>query len=242
MTTSRDERVPATDLTVLLDRATALAARGPGGGPGPDDGGDGDHGAAVLGIAGPPGSGKTTLALAVVAAVAARIGPAAVRHVPMDGFHLADVELERLGRRDRKGGVDTFDPAGYAALLGRIRAGAAHIVYAPAFERDIEQPIAGAIAILPGTRLVVTEGLYLLGDGPWSAVRELLDETWFVDLTQSRRTTRLLERHQLFGKTDRAAAEWVQRVDGPNAVRVEASRGRADVLVAGDLDLDPPDG
>lgn len=239
MTAPRDERVPTTDLTVLLDRATALAARRPGaGGPGADDG---DHGAAILGITGPPGAGKTTLAIAVVAAVGARIGPAAVRHVPMDGFHLADVELERLGRRDRKGAVDTFDPAGYAALLGRIRAGGQDIVYAPAFERSIEQPVAGAIAILPGTRLVVTEGLYLLGDGPWSTVRALMDETWFVDLAQSGRSTRLLDRHQLFGKTGPAAAEWVHRVDVPNAARVEASRGRADVLVAGDLDLDPPD-
>lgn len=247
MTAASVRPVEVGELATLLDRATALATRPatvPHGivspvGTDHAPGSNGSRGAAVLGIVGAPGSGKTTLALAVVAGVGARLGKAAVQYVPMDGFHLADVELERLGRRDRKGDADTFDPAGYATLLRRIRAGGADTVYAPAFERDIEQPLAGAIAVLPGTRLVVTEGLYLLGGGPWSDVGALMDETWFVDLAPARRTARLLERHQLFGKASAAAAEWVQRVDLPNADRVEATRGRADVAVAGDLELTP---
>ena len=70
----------------------------------------------VLGLAGPPGSGKSTLAARLVE----RLDGAAVL-VPMDGFHLAGAELARLGRADRKGAPDTFDAAGYAALLARLR-------------------------------------------------------------------------------------------------------------------------
>lgn len=238
MTADRRPSVPPTDPTVrpaaatpsrvrsfdeLVDRAARLAAR-VGTRPG------------VLGICGPPGAGKTTVALAVVAAVRERLGRA-VRHVPMDGYHLADVELERLGRRGRKGAADTFDAAGYAALLARIRAGGPDTVYAPAFDREIEQPVAGSIAVEPGTALVVTEGLYLLRGGAWAAVRPLVDEAWYVELPGTARTARLVGRHEQFGKTHEAAVEWVTRVDGANAADVEATRAAADVVVPGDLQL-----
>ena len=219
----------------LVDRATRLAEHPPH----RTARGLADRSTAVLGIVGPPGAGKTTLALAVVVAVGARVGAHAVRHVPMDGFHLADAELDRLGRRRSKGAPDTFDPAGFAALLGRIRAAGPDTVYAPAFDRELEQPVAGSIPVLVGTRLVVTEGLYLLGDGPWSAVRMMLDETWYVDLSGAGRTDRLVGRHEQFGKDHDAAVEWVARVDVGNAALVERTRDAADVAVPGDLQLDP---
>ncbi|MFI0241485.1 nucleoside/nucleotide kinase family protein [Streptomyces sp. NPDC016845] len=186
----------------------------------------------VLGIAGPPGAGKSTLAGAVVDALA---GPAAL--VPMDGFHLADAELDRLGRADRKGAPDTFDAYGYAALLARLRAPhAGETVYAPSFERALEQPLAGALPVPPGTPLIVTEGNYLLLDeAPWStAVRPLLDEVWWVAVDETVRVDRLIARHIAFGKSPRAARDWVLRSDEANAHRVASGRARADVVV--DLD------
>ena len=104
--------------------------------------------------------------------VVAELGDRAVL-VPMDGFHLAQPELVRLGRRDRMGAPDTFDAAGYAALLARLRAQDDEVVYAPEFRREIEEPIAGAIAVPPEVPLVVTEGNYLLavGRGPAAARR-----------------------------------------------------------------------
>lgn len=113
-------------------------------------------GRAILGICGAPGSGKTTFAEALVSALARpeHLGPDGVSHVPMDGFHLADVELRRLGRLDHKGAAETFDAAGYTALLSRLRGESDEIVYAPAFERDLEQPLAGAIAVGSSVRLV----------------------------------------------------------------------------------------
>ena len=99
----------------------------------------------------------------------------------MDGFHLADVELDRRGLRDRKGAPETFDGWGYAALLARLRDRPDHDVMAPEFERDLEQPLAGAIAVPAATTLVVTEGNYLLlDDPPWRAVRAELDAVWHV--------------------------------------------------------------
>lgn len=187
-----------------------------------------DHpGRTIIGISGSPGSGKSTLATAVVAA----LGPGAA-YLPMDGYHLADVELTRQGLRDRKGAPETFDAYGYARLLRDIRADEPHPLYAPNFERTIEQPLAGAIAILPEHRIVVTEGNYLLVDAPqWRAVRGQLDEAWHVLADPTTRAQRLVARHVLFGKTPEAAAAWIASVDDPNAVLIESQRERADRIL-----------
>lgn len=192
---------------------------------------------AVLGIAGSPGAGKSTLAERLVRALNGP-GEPWVAHVPMDGFHLADAELERLGLRDRKGAPATFDAAGYAALLARLREEehAGDVVYAPGFARVLEQPLAGAIPVPPAARLVVTEGNYLLLDtGAWARVRPLLDEVWFCELPEPERVRRLVARHERFGKTPEEARAWVARSDQPNAELVAATRGRADVVVRTDV-------
>jgi len=206
------------DLEALVQRAAALAA-------GPRR--------AVLGITGSPGAGKSTLAAVLLERLADLLSEGAVAHVPMDGFHLADVALERLGLRQAKGAPDTFDAGGYVALLRRLRAAEPEeVVYAPMFERDLEQPLAGAIAVPRAARLVLTEGNYLLLDsGRWREVRPLLDEVWFCAPDPDVRLARLTARHVEFGKEPAAAAAWVAAVDGPNADLVEASRERADLVV-----------
>jgi pantothenate kinase len=200
------------DAAALVARAHALAEQGE---------------RRILGIAGPPGGGKSTVARQVVAELGER-----ARLVPMDGFHLAQAELVRLGRRDRMGAPDTFDAGGYAALLGRLRSNDQPAVYAPEFRREIEEPIAGAIAIPSTVPLVVTEGNYLLlQDERWAPVRGLLDETWYVETDEELRVQRLIQRHIQFGKTPEYARAWVMRSDERNAALVATTAHTADVLV-----------
>jgi pantothenate kinase len=184
----------------------------------------------LLGLVGPPGAGKSTLAQAIAEQFGDR-----VQVVPMDGFHLAQVELERLGRASRKGASDTFDAAGYVALLQRLRGQRPDddVVYAPAFRREIEEPIAGAIAVLPQTQLVITEGNYLLLDeAPWNAVAPLLDACWYVEVDDALRRARLVRRHEQFGRSPQEARDWEAATDEPNARRIAATRARASLSVA----------
>ena len=181
----------------------------------------------MIGLVGAPGAGKSTAAEALRQAF-----PETSQVVPMDGYHLANVELKRLGRAQRKGAPDTFDSAGYADLLKRLR-DQAHdeIVYAPEFRREIEEPIAGAIPVFPETALIIAEGNYLLlNQGHWAKVHGLLDEVWYVDVDDELRIERLTRRHEHFGRSHDEAVAWVMNTDEPNARLIAADKARADVM------------
>ncbi|UFS58199.1 nucleoside/nucleotide kinase family protein [Subtercola endophyticus] len=236
----------------------------------------------IVAIAGSPGSGKTTLAAALVARVntlaehlpadgplaagplprgsraagqapagprpnglapadpraadppsdgLAPAGPIAV-HLPMDGFHLANATLDALGRHDRKGAIDTFDGWGYLALVRRLHAERDHTVYAPGFDRRIDEPVAGEIAVAPDARLMVVEGNYLLVDEPpWSLARPLFAESWFVATPADERMRRLVTRHTRFGRTEAEARRWAESVDGANAALIEPTASGADLVI-----------
>ena len=181
----------------------------------------------ILGIVGAPGAGKSTL----VAQIVEQFGSQVVV-LPMDGFHLADAELRRLGRDQRKGAPDTFDAAGFVSLLSRVRHQTDEVIYAPEFDRSLEAAIAGSIAIAPETPLVIVEGNYLLlQTGEWQHVRPLLDVSWYVDVDEALRVSRLIERHVQFGRTPEAARAWVMMSDEPNARLIEQCRPLADWLL-----------
>lgn len=228
------------DLDQLCERVERRAAHG---------------GRVIIGVCGEPGAGKSTLvehlALRLVERALVpvpRLSPAADRDgapgpaspvplamvVPMDGFHLADVALDRLGRRDRKGAVDTFDGWGYAALLERLRRRDVPVVFCPGFDRDLEQPLAGAIAVPRETPVVLTEGNYLLQPDPeWRRARGGCDEVWWCEVDASLRRERLVARHELFGKSPQAARAWVEQVDEVNARLIRATADEADLRVPG---------
>ena len=204
---------PEVPFRQLLERARSLAAR---------------PARSILGITGPPAAGKTTLA----AKLRDELGAAAA-YVPLDGFHLAHELLIRMGRVDRKGAPDTFDAAGYVALLRRLRDPGEGVVYAPRFDRGIEDSIANAIPVPPDVPLIITEGNYLLlRTGPWAHVSGLLDEVWYIDLAEETRLRRLIGRHLEFGRDAAEARERATGTDQRNAVLIEASRDYASLVVS----------
>ena len=183
---------------------------------------------ALLGVTGPPGAGKTTLARALVEA----LGPELAVLVPMDGFHLADPTLVAWGRRSRKGAPDTFDVGGYVSLLRRLRDQQEEVVHAPEFDRALEASLGSAIPVARDVPLVVTEGNYLLlDDGGWAAVAPLLHESWYLQLPDDVRVDRLVRRREGYGSDHDEAVAWAIGSDQANADVVARDRGRADLVV-----------
>lgn len=209
---------PTVHLTVdeLVARAAALAVPGR---------------RRILGITGAPGAGKSTVAARVVE----RLGPDRAVLVPMDGFHLSNAVLLRLGLRDRKGAHDTFDDGGYRALLERLHGAPGEleeVVYAPEFRRDLEESVGSAVPVPASVPLVVTEGNYLLlRRGHWPAARALVDEVWFLRPPEGVRGQRLVARHIAYGKSFEDARAWAAGSDQRNAELIESTSAGADLVV-----------
>jgi len=183
----------------------------------------------IVGLAGAPGAGKSTVA----AALAARLPGAVV--LPMDGFHFPQAELVALGRRERMGAPDTFDVDAFVALLEHLRsvAGSGTTVLAPGFDRRVEEPVPGAIELRPDRRTVILEGNYLLlRKGGWQRVAPLLDLSVGVVLDEATRHDRLIARHIAFGKTPDAARAWALGPDERNAAAIAATLEHADHFLA----------
>ncbi|GAA2156739.1 nucleoside/nucleotide kinase family protein [Kitasatospora kazusensis] len=201
------------------------------------NGGGARVGRSVLGLTGPPGAGKSTLARYLITELDRREGPGAVAYLPLDGFHLSNTQLDRLGLRARKGSPPSFDALGYVALLRRVVDERFHDVYAPDFDRTLDEPIAARHVIRPHTRLVITEGNYLANaDAPWPEARSLLSELWYVDTEDAVREDRLLLRHTGGGGDTDAARSRIASNDHPNGEYVKSARsGCTRVVRTGDL-------
>ena len=207
----RVERLSCT-LDELVERARSLAAGGT---------------RRILGITGAPGAGKSTVAQAIAEALGGRAA-----RVGMDAFHLANQVLAAHGSRERKGAPDTFDPWGYANLLHRLKNNREPVVYAPVFDRSLEESIGSAIPVARKVPLVITEGNYLLLDAEgWRESKEQIDEIWYLDVDEDERKRRLVRRHEAFGKPQEEAKAWATGSDQRNADVVEGTRGRADLII-----------
>lgn len=182
---------------------------------------------AVLGLVGAPGAGKTSYAEHLTS----RCVDAAV--MGLDGFGLSQTALVRMGRIARRGAPDTFDADGYVATLQRLRRDSPTTVWLPQYRRELGDSVAGSVPVRPGTRLVITEGNYLLlPEGPWGVARELCDEVWFVELPDRVRCRRLVARHVQDGYSRaQARARVTVGADADNAALVQDTRERADAVV-----------
>ena len=182
----------------------------------------------LVGLTGPPGSGKSTLAGDLTGSL--RPSPPLV---PMDGYHLAQAVIDQKGLGDRKGSPETFDSWGFVNLVERLASPAGDgVVYAPKFDRSIEEPIAGAIAVRPADGLVIIEGNYLLLDeSPWAQIRPALDLCAYLEIEDATRTGRLVDRHVRYGKPRREAERFVRDSDERNTQLIKATRKRADYIV-----------
>jgi len=178
----------------------------------------------LFGIAGPPGSGKSTIAATLGAELGAPV-------VPMDGFHLSNASLSARGQLDIKGAPETFAASGFVELVRRLR-DPTEVVECPTFDRTVDEPIDRQVRVSAKDVVVIVEGNYLLLDeAPWSALSDLFDAIAYLEVPEALRLERLIARHIEHGRSPTAAEIFVRRSDAVNAVRVEASRPRADLVV-----------
>ena len=181
----------------------------------------------IVGLIGKPGAGKSTLSAQLIQ----QLGDQAAI-LNMDGYHLSNLALHELGRADRKGAPDTFDALGFTEILKRVKHEVDKNIYFPVFDRAIEESIAAQGVIVPSVKLVITEGNYLLHNGDnWSGVKNLLDESWFIEVDDSLRIERLVNRHHKFGKSKVDALSWATCSDENNAKIVAQTRESADLII-----------
>jgi pantothenate kinase len=182
----------------------------------------------IIGIVGKPGAGKSTLTEHILN----NLPKGVATIVPMDGYHLSNSQLARLGLADRKGAPNTFDSEGYVNLLRRLRNDIDKDVYFPVFHREIEESYAADGVVLAKTKIVLTEGNYLLlNEMGWKGVAGELDEIWYINIDDDLRLDRLTKRHQKFGKDADAAHAWARGTDEVNAKIVEATASKADYII-----------
>lgn len=186
----------------------------------------------VLGIAGPPAAGKSTLSVDLRDAVNERAERRIAEVAPMDGFHMTNAQLEASGLLMRKGEPDTFDAVEYGQRLQRVRSEAGVDVPWPAYDRRLHDPVPDGLVFTSDVRIVITEGNYLfLDSGAWAEVRASLDDAWFLDADLDLVERRLMERHCRGGKTDAAARRKTTVSDMPNAQLVVESKHNARVVI-----------
>lgn len=185
----------------------------------------------IVAIAGPPASGKSTLAENLVPRINQLKDSTTATIVPMDGYHLDNAILDSQQTRDRKGAPHTFDVHGFISAVKHI-ANSDTEVFVPVFDRRLDLARAGARCIVPAHSIILVEGNYLLMDkSPWSDLHPLFDYTIFLDVAEAILIDRLTQRWFDHGHTKEEAVARANANDIPNAKLVSGSRLQADITL-----------
>jgi len=184
----------------------------------------------LVGIAGAPGAGKSTLADQLLRQMNTGAERQQAVVVPMDGFHLDNALLDAAGLRAVKGSPQTFDVAGFYALLRRIAQGESP-VYLPVFDRHSDLSRAAADVVSDDHKIVLIEGNYILLDEPnWRELASLFDLSIFMDVPVNILEQRLLDRWLGFGLSASEASSKAHDNDLPNGQRVIGGSIAAQVI------------
>jgi pantothenate kinase len=187
----------------------------------------------IVGIAGGPGSGKSTFAVRLkelINSKSTKSNSDLAQIFPMDGFHRKNIELERSGLLSVKGAPETFDVAGYVSMLNRIRLG--ENLKAPIYSREAHDVIDNALPIEPHHKIIITEGNYLFVDMEgWCEIKDIIDLKIYIEAEKGVCEKRLLERHMRGGKTEAEALEKIKKVDMKNYDLIDQTKKYADKII-----------
>jgi pantothenate kinase len=184
----------------------------------------------IIGIAGGPGSGKSTFAVELKELINSKAKSDLAQIFPMDGFHRKNSELQRSGLISVKGAPETFDVEGYLLILKRIKLG--ENLKAPIYSREAHDIIDNALPIEPHHKIIITEGNYLFADlDGWCEIKDIIDLKIYIESEKEVCEKRLLERHMRGGKTEAEALEKIKKVDMENYDLIDQTKKYADEVI-----------
>ena len=195
-------------------------------------------------LAAPPGAGKSTLLTFLEKLSLEREDLTPVQVIGMDGFHrrqeyLLSHYVERGGREISmvkiKGAPVTFDLEKLKAKVKEAADG--KICGWPVYDRLLHNPTEDAVLI--DKDIVILEGNYLLLDEDgWRDLPGFADYTVFVRADEELLRKRLIDRRIKTGVEEKAAAEFVDFSDMPNARLCLENSVKADLTLGINRDGD----